>query len=42
MDEEKLPEKLVLIGAGYIGMEFASLYAAFGSKVLDYGVFRIL
>lgn len=33
MDEEKLPEKLVLIGAGYIGMEFASLYAAFGSKV---------
>ncbi len=33
MDEEKLPEKLVLIGAGYIGMEFASLYANFGSKV---------
>ncbi len=33
MDEPKLPEKLVLIGAGYIGMEFASMYANFGSEV---------
>ncbi|HJJ42571.1 MAG TPA: FAD-dependent oxidoreductase, partial [Methanocorpusculum sp.] len=33
MDEENLPERLVLIGAGYIGMEFASMYADFGSKV---------
>lgn len=28
-----LPEKLVIIGGGYIGVEFASIYADFGSKV---------
>lgn len=33
MDEERLPHKLILIGAGYIGMEFASMYANFGSQV---------
>lgn len=33
MDEEKLPHDLVMIGAGYIGMEFASMYANFGSNV---------
>ena len=33
MDEEKLPRRLVLIGAGYIGMEFSSMYANFGSDV---------
>lgn len=33
MDEDKLPKRLLLVGAGYIGMEFASLYAAFGSEV---------
>jgi pyruvate/2-oxoglutarate dehydrogenase complex dihydrolipoamide dehydrogenase (E3) component len=33
MDEENLPARLVLIGAGYIGMEFASLYSSFGSDV---------
>ena len=33
MEEEKLPRRLVLIGAGYIGMEFASMYASFGSEV---------
>lgn len=33
MDEEQLPERLTLIGAGYIGMEFASMYSKFGSKV---------
>lgn len=33
MNEDKLPAKLILIGAGYIGMEFASLYANFGSEV---------
>lgn len=33
MEQEKLPRRLVLIGAGYIGMEFASLYASFGSEV---------
>ncbi|MDD3403552.1 MAG: FAD-dependent oxidoreductase [Hespellia sp.] len=33
MDEEKLPKHLILIGAGYIGMEFASMYRNFGSEV---------
>ena len=33
MDEEKLPARLTLIGAGYIGMEFASMYTSFGSRV---------
>ncbi len=33
MEEDRLPKKLVLIGAGYIGMEFASLYTNFGSQV---------
>lgn len=33
MDEIKLPKRLVLIGAGYIGVEFANLYSAFGSEV---------
>lgn len=28
-----LPKRLVIIGGGYIGMEFASMYANFGSKV---------
>ena len=34
-----LPEKLVIIGGGYIGLEFASIYANFGSEVtiLDNG-----
>lgn len=30
---EKLPESLVIIGGGYIGMEFSSIYSDFGSKV---------
>ena len=29
----ELPKKLVIIGGGYIGMEFASMYANFGSEV---------
>ncbi|MEA4853383.1 MAG: FAD-dependent oxidoreductase [Christensenella sp.] len=33
MEMEALPEKLVIIGGGYIGMEFASIYANFGSHV---------
>lgn len=33
MDLEKLPERLSIIGAGYIGLEFASIYSGFGSKV---------
>lgn len=27
------PDRLVILGAGYIGLEFASMYAAFGSAV---------
>ncbi|MEK3889701.1 FAD-dependent oxidoreductase [Bacillus sp. FSL K6-3431] len=30
---DKLPEKLIIIGGGYIGLEFASIYANFGSEV---------
>ena len=33
MDRDALPEQLVIIGGGYIGLEFASMYANFGSKV---------
>lgn len=33
MELEELPEKLVIIGGGYIGLEFASYYANFGSQV---------
>ncbi|SDK79700.1 Pyruvate/2-oxoglutarate dehydrogenase complex, dihydrolipoamide dehydrogenase (E3) component [Nonomuraea maritima] len=28
-----LPERLVIIGAGYLGLEFASIYGRFGSRV---------
>lgn len=33
MDLEILPKKLVIIGGGYIGLEFASIYSGFGSEV---------
>lgn len=33
LDVCTLPERLVVIGGGYIGIEFASLYANFGSQV---------
>lgn len=33
MELEKLPKKLVIIGGGYIGLEFASYYNNFGSEV---------
>ncbi|MET3644451.1 hypothiocyanous acid reductase MerA [Streptococcus gallinaceus] len=33
MNREELPEKLVIIGGGYIALEFASFFANFGSKV---------
>lgn len=33
MELEQLPKKLVIIGGGYIGMEFASIYSGFGSEV---------
>lgn len=33
MDLEALPRRLVIIGGGYIGLEFSSMFAAFGSAV---------
>jgi pyruvate/2-oxoglutarate dehydrogenase complex dihydrolipoamide dehydrogenase (E3) component len=33
LELEKLPKRLVIIGGGYIGMEFASMFADFGSQV---------
>lgn len=33
MKLDKLPENLAIIGGGYIGLEFASMYARYGSKV---------
>ena len=39
MDEKRLPRHLVILGAGYIGLEFAAMYANYGSMVtvLEYG-----
>lgn len=34
MELKELPRKLIIIGAGYIGLEFASTYAGFGSEVV--------
>lgn len=31
---EKIPEKLLIIGAGVIGLELGTIYSAFGSKVI--------
>ncbi|MFC2041952.1 dihydrolipoyl dehydrogenase family protein [Chloroflexota bacterium] len=36
LDLEKVPEKLAIIGGGPIGMEFAQVFAAFGSRVHIY------
>lgn len=33
MDQRKLPKRLVIIGAGYIGLEFAAMFAKYGSEV---------
>ena len=33
MDEKMMPKNLTIIGAGYIGLEFASMFAKYGSKV---------
>ena len=33
MELQQLPRKLVIVGGGYIGLEFASIYAAFGSSI---------
>lgn len=33
MQLKKLPKKLTIIGSGYIGLEFAGIYASFGTEV---------
>lgn len=33
MELEELPERLIIVGGGYVGLEFASMYASFGSAV---------
>lgn len=33
MEQSGLPEKLVVIGGGFIGLEFADMYAKFGARV---------
>ncbi len=33
MELTVLPKRLVIVGGGYIGLEFASMYASFGSQV---------
>lgn len=33
MEQDVLPAELLIIGAGFIGLEFADMYAKFGSKV---------
>ena len=33
LEQKELPKRLVIIGGGYIGVEFASMYAQFGSEV---------
>lgn len=33
MELVELPKRLVIVGGGYIGLEFASMYASFGSQV---------
>ena len=33
MELEELPRRLAIVGGGYIGLEFASMYASFGSEV---------
>lgn len=39
LDLAKLPKRLAIIGGGYIGLEYASIYAGFGSEVaiLEHG-----
>jgi probable pyridine nucleotide-disulfide oxidoreductase len=33
LTEANLPERLVVLGGGYVGLEFAAMYAAYGSEV---------
>ena len=43
MNLSEIPKELIIIGAGAIGVEFASIYSSFGSKVtLVEGLSRIL
>jgi len=43
MNLSQIPKELVIVGAGAIGVEFASIYSSFGSKVtLIEGLNRIL
>jgi len=37
MELNELPEHLIIIGSGYIGIEFAQMFARFGSKVTVIG-----
>jgi pyruvate/2-oxoglutarate dehydrogenase complex dihydrolipoamide dehydrogenase (E3) component len=39
MDQSGLPDKLIIIGGGFIGLEFADMYSKFGAEVtlLDHG-----
>lgn len=34
MDLQERPNELIIIGAGYIGLEFASMFASYGTKVV--------
>jgi pyruvate/2-oxoglutarate dehydrogenase complex dihydrolipoamide dehydrogenase (E3) component len=33
LEAEELPRRLVVLGGGYVGLEFAAMYAAYGSEV---------
>jgi pyruvate/2-oxoglutarate dehydrogenase complex dihydrolipoamide dehydrogenase (E3) component len=33
LELDTLPERMVIVGGGYIGLEFASMYASFGTQV---------
>lgn len=33
MEEEELPKRLAIVGGGFIGLEYASMYQSFGSEV---------
>ena len=37
LDLDQLPTSLIVIGAGYVGIEFAQMYARFGSRVTVLG-----
>jgi len=39
LDYDQLPQSMCIVGGGYIGLEFASMYASFGTKVtvLEFG-----